>query len=125
LIEKEYLVIILFKMILPSLLLLSSTLPATSEPTAPNTTSHFHEYIEPALHSLFDSALYFEAGTIFGSATKNMLSRIPAFSNPDKELLCFLQRRWLAKMTGCYPTKSPRRNHLAHTVGNRRAFSID
>ncbi|MGE5196149.1 MAG: hypothetical protein ACM3JI_02335, partial [Anaerolineae bacterium] len=34
---------------------------------------------------------------------KKMLSQIPAFSYEDKELLDFLQKRWLAKMTGCYP----------------------
>ncbi len=34
---------------------------------------------------------------------KKMLSQIPAFSEEDKELLNFLQKRWLAKMTGSYP----------------------
>ena len=34
---------------------------------------------------------------------KKMLSQIPAFSQEDKELVNFLQKRWLAKMTGCFP----------------------
>lgn len=34
---------------------------------------------------------------------KKMLSQIPVFSHEDKELLHFLQERWLAKGTGCYP----------------------
>ncbi|MFS8563673.1 MAG: hypothetical protein LVR00_04875 [Rhabdochlamydiaceae bacterium] len=32
-----------------------------------------------------------------------MLSQVPAFSPEDKKLLNFLQARWLAKTTGCYP----------------------
>ncbi len=32
-----------------------------------------------------------------------LLSQIPAFAQEDKELLSFLQERWLAKSTGCYP----------------------
>lgn len=34
---------------------------------------------------------------------KRLLSGIPASSLEDKTLLDFLQRRWLAKTTGCYP----------------------
>ncbi len=34
---------------------------------------------------------------------KKLLSEIPASSLEDKELLSFLEKRWLAKMTGCYP----------------------
>ncbi|MBS3905301.1 MAG: hypothetical protein KGZ39_08255 [Simkania sp.] len=34
---------------------------------------------------------------------KKMLLQIPAFSPKDMELLHFLQERWLAKSTGCYP----------------------
>jgi len=32
-----------------------------------------------------------------------LLSEIPAAANKDKELIQFLQRRWLAKITGTYP----------------------
>jgi hypothetical protein len=34
---------------------------------------------------------------------KKLLSEIPASSLEDKELLSFLEKRWLAKMTGCFP----------------------
>jgi hypothetical protein len=34
---------------------------------------------------------------------KKLLSEVPAPSSEDKELIAFLQRRWLAKITGCYP----------------------
>ncbi len=34
---------------------------------------------------------------------KKMLSQIPAATHEDQELLQFLERRWLAKATGCYP----------------------
>ncbi len=34
---------------------------------------------------------------------QKMLSQIPADSVEDKDLLQFLQRRWLAKITGCFP----------------------
>ena len=35
-------------------------------------------------------------------ANKKMLSEIPVFSPEDKELIQFLQKRWLAKTTGCF-----------------------
>ncbi|MBS0652881.1 MAG: hypothetical protein JSR39_05050 [Verrucomicrobia bacterium] len=130
--------------------------------------SDTNERIEPALHSLIDSGLYFGAGALFGSATilsgigwgvfyltpwsstianeclissqvfgvaalhafgqvfksspflcgffkqvpssysswdlnNKLLSEVPAATNKDKELIEFLQRRWLAKITGTYP----------------------
>jgi hypothetical protein len=34
---------------------------------------------------------------------KKMLSQIPTFSKEDQALLHFLQKRWLAKATGCFP----------------------
>lgn len=34
---------------------------------------------------------------------KKILSQIPISSPEDHELISFLQKRWLAKMTGCYP----------------------
>ena len=35
---------------------------------------------------------------------QTLLSQIPTFSNEDKQLLLFLERRWLAKTTGFYST---------------------
>lgn len=34
---------------------------------------------------------------------KKLLSQIPAFSIQDRELVNFLEKHWLAKVTGCYP----------------------
>ncbi|MBS0604999.1 MAG: hypothetical protein JSS60_08210 [Verrucomicrobia bacterium] len=166
-------------MILLSLLLLCAATPSSPESSVskfnveiasqPSTTTPgWHEKLEPAFHSLFDSTLYLGAGTVFGSATllsgigwslsqltpwastigkecflssrifgiatihsfaqgfkksplfsflfkqmpsshsswernNQLLSEIPVDSQEDKELLDFLQRRWLAKTTGCYP----------------------
>ncbi len=36
-------------------------------------------------------------------SNKQILAQIPAFSYQDQKLLHFLQARWLAKTTGCYP----------------------
>lgn len=150
-------------MIFLSVLILSTVLePSTAPP------SHFQKYIEPAVQSFIDSAIYFGGGAVFGSvalvcgtgwalcrplpeakkigdecllaseilgtaalhsfsqglkkvplfscffkktpssysaweSNKKMLSQVPAFSYEDKKLLHFLQARWLAKTTGCYP----------------------
>lgn len=163
-------------MIIASLVLLSMSSCAFLDPYDPSTrleitsTSHttiFREKIEPIIHSLADSTIYFTGGTVLGSGAlvagigwgicqltpwastfgnecllaskigwlgakrsfaqifkryafispfiaepsssytawhnhKELLSSIPVRSQDDQELLDFLERRWLAKSTGCY-----------------------
>jgi hypothetical protein len=147
-------------MILMTSLLLALASPAYEEPVLPSA--------EEALHAVFDSTLYFGAGSLIASGAalggigwavcqltpwastvgnecliasricgilslhafthaiksspllsfffkkvpsshsawnlnKKLLSQIPTFSAEESELLDFLKRRWLAKMTGVYP----------------------